>query len=142
VPTVSSAISGRRVDFANGHQATPYYPVCHERRGCNGRLRQKRKEIVLFTVRWCTGLSDAPTDRRQLSNSEELCLLPPPIPCSLRPRSSLPPGAILSIRVRVALSMKANQTPQIDAPALDPRSQGKVSRLGTNRPRPHQKPSM
>jgi hypothetical protein len=27
-PMVDNAISGRRVDFANGHQAAPDYPVC------------------------------------------------------------------------------------------------------------------
>jgi hypothetical protein len=31
---------------ANDHQATPDCPVWHERLGCNGRLRQKRKEIA------------------------------------------------------------------------------------------------
>jgi hypothetical protein len=37
---------------------------------CNGRLRQNRKEIMHQTwtvvVWWCTGLSGAPPDRRQL----------------------------------------------------------------------------
>jgi hypothetical protein len=36
----------------------------------NGRMRQKRKEIAhrttTVTVRWCTGLSGAPPDRRQV----------------------------------------------------------------------------
>jgi hypothetical protein len=63
-PTVGCAISGRHVDFTNGRKVTPDYPVCHEGRGCNGRLRQKRKEIV-----HCS-LSDAPMDRRQLKLSK------------------------------------------------------------------------
>jgi hypothetical protein len=37
-PKVGKAISGRRVDFANGHQATPDCPVCQGGHGCNGRL--------------------------------------------------------------------------------------------------------
>jgi hypothetical protein len=45
-PTVGRAISGRHVDFANGHQAAPDCPVCHGAGGCNGRLRQTRKGIV------------------------------------------------------------------------------------------------
>jgi hypothetical protein len=45
VPTVGGAISGRRVASTNGHQATLDCPVCHEGRGCKGRLRQRRKEI-------------------------------------------------------------------------------------------------
>jgi hypothetical protein len=58
-PTISNAISGRRVARANGHQATPDCPVRHGDQGLNGRLRQKRKEIghyscpvVHRTVRW------------------------------------------------------------------------------------------
>ena len=61
---------------ANGRMVTPDCPVCtgqclvHQRiRRSNGRLRQKRKEIGHHTttvhVRWCTGLSGAPPDRRQ-----------------------------------------------------------------------------
>jgi hypothetical protein len=60
---------------ANGRQGAPDYPVCTGQcpvrqlpRICNGRMRQKRKEIVhrttIVTVRWCTGLSGAPPDRR------------------------------------------------------------------------------
>jgi hypothetical protein len=52
VPTVGSAISGRRVVQANGHLASPDCPVCigqcpvyQEDQGLNCRLRQKRKEI-------------------------------------------------------------------------------------------------
>jgi hypothetical protein len=45
-PTVGRAISGRHVDFTNGRKVTPDCPVCHKGRGCNSRLRQKRKEIV------------------------------------------------------------------------------------------------
>jgi hypothetical protein len=46
VPMVGSAINGRRVARANDHQAAPDYPVCQVDRGFNGRLRQRRKEIV------------------------------------------------------------------------------------------------
>jgi hypothetical protein len=74
--TVGRAIRGRRVAHANGRQGAPDCPVCTEQcpahqpaRRCNGRLRQKRKEIAhrtaTVTVRWCTGLSGAPPDRRQ-----------------------------------------------------------------------------
>jgi hypothetical protein len=44
-PTVGSAISGRRVARANGHQAAPDCTVRQGDRRLNGRLRQKRKEI-------------------------------------------------------------------------------------------------
>jgi hypothetical protein len=71
--TVGSAISGRRVAWANGHLVASDCPVrtglclvCQEGRGRNGRLRQKRKEIEHRTgtvhVRWCTG----PTERQEL----------------------------------------------------------------------------
>jgi hypothetical protein len=75
-PTVGCAIRGRRVARSNGWLGTPDYPVCTGR--CpvrqpiprtNGRMRQIWKEIVHRTatgpVRWCTGLSGAPLDRRQ-----------------------------------------------------------------------------
>jgi hypothetical protein len=75
-PTVGRAIRGRRVARANGRQGAPDCPVCtgqcpvrHLARRCNGRLRQNRKEIgtepSTVTVRWRTGLSGAPPDRRQ-----------------------------------------------------------------------------
>jgi hypothetical protein len=74
--TVGRAIRGRRVARANGRQGAPNYPVCtgqclvrHQARSYNDHLRQKRKEIrtgpSTVTVRWRTGLSDAPPDRRQ-----------------------------------------------------------------------------
>jgi hypothetical protein len=74
--TVGRAIRGRRVARANGPQGVPDCPVsigqCPVRqlpRICNGRLRQNRKEIgsgpSTVTVRWRTGLSGAPPDRRQ-----------------------------------------------------------------------------
>jgi hypothetical protein len=74
--TVGRAIRGRRVACANGRQGAPDCPVCTGQcpvrqlpRCCNGRLRQKRKEIgtgpSTVTVRWRTGLSGAPLDRRQ-----------------------------------------------------------------------------
>jgi hypothetical protein len=64
---------------ANGQKGAPDFPVCtgqclvRQRLGiCNGRLRQIRKDIrteqcpvMHRTVRWCTGLSGAPGDRRQ-----------------------------------------------------------------------------
>jgi hypothetical protein len=50
--TVGHAIRGRRVARANGRQGAPDCPVCTEQCpvrqlpwSCNGRLRQKRKEI-------------------------------------------------------------------------------------------------
>jgi hypothetical protein len=74
--TVGRAIRGRRVARANGRQGAPDCPVCTEQctvrqlpRCCNGRLRQKRKEIgtrpSTVTVRWRTRLSSVPLDRRQ-----------------------------------------------------------------------------
>jgi hypothetical protein len=49
-----------------GHRTGP----CQLPRRCNGHLRQIRKEIrtghATVTVRWCTGLSGAPHDRRKL----------------------------------------------------------------------------
>jgi hypothetical protein len=75
--TVGRAIRGRRMAHANGRHGAPDCPVCTEQcpvcqlsRRCNGHLRQNRKEIrtglSTVTVRWCTGLSGAPPDRRQL----------------------------------------------------------------------------
>jgi hypothetical protein len=75
--TVGRAIRGRRVARANDRQGAPDCPVCTGQcsvrqlaRRCNGHLRQKRKEIhtgpSTVTVRWCTGLSGAPPNRRQL----------------------------------------------------------------------------
>jgi hypothetical protein len=74
--TVGRAIRGRRVARANGRLGAPDCPVCtgqclvrRPARSYNGRLRQIRKEIrtghATVTVRWCTGLSGAPPDRRQ-----------------------------------------------------------------------------
>jgi hypothetical protein len=75
--TVGRAVHGRRVARNNGRLGTPNCPVCT--RQCpmrqltlrtNGRMRQKRKEIAhrtaTVTVRWRTGLSGAPPDRRQV----------------------------------------------------------------------------
>jgi hypothetical protein len=75
--TVGHAIRGRRVAHANGRQGAPVCPVCTGQcpvrqlpRRCNGHLRQIRKEIrtghATVYVRWCTGLSGAPPDRRKL----------------------------------------------------------------------------
>jgi hypothetical protein len=76
-PMVGCAIRGRRVARNNGRLGTPDCPVCT--RQCpvrqltprtNGRMRQICKEIVhrttTVTVRWCTGQSGAPPDRRQV----------------------------------------------------------------------------
>jgi hypothetical protein len=75
-PTVGRA-NGRPRDphetrgRANGREGAPDCPVCtgqcpvrQRLPGANGRLRQIRKEIHT-RVRWCTGLSGAPGDRRQ-----------------------------------------------------------------------------
>jgi hypothetical protein len=45
-PTVGRAISRQHMDFTNGHQTTPDCPVCQGSGGCNGRLRETRKEIA------------------------------------------------------------------------------------------------
>jgi hypothetical protein len=67
-PTVASAISGRRVARANSRLGTLDCLVCQRDHWLNGRMRQIRKEIEHRTttgpVRWCTGLSGAPLDRR------------------------------------------------------------------------------
>jgi hypothetical protein len=74
-PTVTSAtagraIRGRHVARANGQQGTPDCPVHQPAWSCNGQLRQIRKELrtghATVTVRWCTGLSCAPPNRRKL----------------------------------------------------------------------------
>jgi hypothetical protein len=75
-PTVGCVIHGRRVACTNGQLGTPDYPLCTEQ--ClvcqpaprpNGQLRPLWKEIehrtATVAVRWCTGLSGAPLDRRQ-----------------------------------------------------------------------------
>jgi hypothetical protein len=74
--TVDRAIRMRRVAHANDRQGTPDCPVCTKQcpvrqlpQICNGRLHQNRKGIhtgpsTVF-VRWRTGLSGAPPDRRQ-----------------------------------------------------------------------------
>jgi hypothetical protein len=68
--TVGHAIRGRRVARANGRQGAPDCPVRQLPRRCNGHLRQKRKQILtgpsIVIVRWRTGLSGVPPDRRQL----------------------------------------------------------------------------
>jgi hypothetical protein len=73
--TVGRAIRGWHVARANGQQGadcpvcTGQCPVRQLPRICNGRLCQNRKEICTgpstVTVRWRTGLSGAPPDRRQ-----------------------------------------------------------------------------
>jgi hypothetical protein len=74
--TVGRAIRGRRVARTNGRQGAPDCPVCtgqcpvrHWARSYNSRLCLFWKAIAhrttIVTVRWCTGLSGAPHDRRQ-----------------------------------------------------------------------------
>jgi hypothetical protein len=67
-PTVGCTISGRRVARANGRLGTPDCPVRPPDPRLNGRLHPIRKEIghrtLTVHVRWCTGLSGAPLDRR------------------------------------------------------------------------------
>ena len=67
--TVDRAIRGRRMARANGRQGALDCPVRQLPRICNGRPRQERKEIGIrpstVIVRWRTGLSGAPPDRRQ-----------------------------------------------------------------------------
>jgi hypothetical protein len=74
-PTVASATVGlairmRRVARSNGRLGTPDCPVRQLTSRTNGWMRQKRKEIAhriaTVTARWCTGLSGAPPDRRQV----------------------------------------------------------------------------
>jgi hypothetical protein len=74
--TVGSEIGERHVACTNSRKGAPDCPVCtgqcpvrQPTPRCNGRLRQKRKEIragpSTVTVWWRTGLSGAPPDRRQ-----------------------------------------------------------------------------
>jgi hypothetical protein len=74
--TIGRAIRGQRVARANSWQGASDCPVCtgqcpvrQPAQSYNGCLRQKRKEISTgpstVTVRWRTGLSGAPRDRRQ-----------------------------------------------------------------------------
>jgi hypothetical protein len=74
--TVGRAIRARRVAPANGWLGAPDSPVCtgqcpvhQSARRSNSRLRQEWKEIrtghATVAVRWCTGLSSAPPDKRQ-----------------------------------------------------------------------------
>jgi hypothetical protein len=68
-PTVTSAISGQHVAHVNGWLGTPDCPVRQPVPRLNGQQRLIWKEIAHRTatvvVRWYTGLSDAPLDRRQ-----------------------------------------------------------------------------
>jgi hypothetical protein len=74
--TVGRAIRARRVAPANGRLGAPDCPVCtgqcpvrQRLQFCNDRLCHFRKEIrtgqLTVVVRWDTGLSGAPPDRRQ-----------------------------------------------------------------------------
>ena len=78
-PTVDCAICERHVaepTVGRGHETVRCAPdsvrCANGSKAANGRLRQIRKEIctgqcpvVHRTVRWCTGLSGAPGNRRQ-----------------------------------------------------------------------------
>jgi hypothetical protein len=75
--TVGRAIRGRRVARSNGRLGTPDCPMCtgqcpvrQSTLRTNGRMRLIWKAIAhrtaTVTVRWCTGLSSAPLDRRQV----------------------------------------------------------------------------
>jgi adenylylsulfate kinase-like enzyme len=67
-PTVASATVGRT--SRGRHVARSNGPVRQLPPRTNGQMRQKKKEIAhrtaRVTVRWCTGLSGAPPDRRQV----------------------------------------------------------------------------
>jgi hypothetical protein len=69
-PTVGRAIRGRRVARSNGRLGTPDCPVRQPTPRTNGWMRYKRKEVAhltaTVTVWWCTRLSGAPPDRRQV----------------------------------------------------------------------------
>jgi hypothetical protein len=68
-PTAGRGISGRHVDFTNGHQVALDYLVCHRTVWCATGVRaatvgfaEKEGNHALFIVRWCTGLSSAPKE--------------------------------------------------------------------------------
>jgi hypothetical protein len=73
-PTVVRAINERHVVRANGRLGTLDCLVRRRARRTNGRLCPVWKEIEHWTatvaVRWCTGLSGAPLDRRQEMSSK------------------------------------------------------------------------
>jgi hypothetical protein len=68
-PTVASA-TVYRVARTNGRLGTSDCPVCQSTPRTNGRMRLIWKAIAhrtaTVTVRWCTGLSGAPPNRRQV----------------------------------------------------------------------------
>jgi hypothetical protein len=70
-PVANSCLHDQRATRgrANGQMVTPDCPVRQRDQIPNDRLCQKRKEIMHWTgtiyVRWCTGLSGAPLDRRK-----------------------------------------------------------------------------
>jgi hypothetical protein len=76
-PMVGRAICGRHVARSNDRLGTPDCPVCtgqcpvrQSTPRTNDRMRQIWKGIAhrtaIVIVRWCTGLSGAPPDRRQV----------------------------------------------------------------------------
>jgi hypothetical protein len=68
--TVDRAIRGRRVARSNGRLGTPDCLVRQLTPRTNGRMRLIWKAIThrtpTVTIRWSTGLSGAPPDRRQV----------------------------------------------------------------------------
>jgi hypothetical protein len=73
MPTVGRTISGRHVDFANGHQVAPDCMVCHwticcamGAGACNGRFRQTRKGIAQYSL--YGGAPDCPVRPRTEGN--------------------------------------------------------------------------
>jgi hypothetical protein len=68
--TVGRAIHGQRVAHNNGRLGTPDCPVRQPTPRTNGRMRLIWKVIAhrtsTVTVWWCTGLSGAPPERRQV----------------------------------------------------------------------------
>jgi hypothetical protein len=56
---------------ANGQKVPPDCPMCHRGRWLQRSASPEREgNRALFTVRWCTRLSGAPTDRRQSEPSK------------------------------------------------------------------------
>jgi hypothetical protein len=66
---VTHGLANSRMVAPDCPVCTGQCPVCQQIQRSNGWLHQKRKEIAHQTatvvVRWCTGLSGAPLDRRQ-----------------------------------------------------------------------------
>jgi hypothetical protein len=65
-PMVGSAICARHVDFANDRKAVSDCSVCHSAMATNGRLREKRKEIMHCSL--SGGAPDCPVRPRTKGN--------------------------------------------------------------------------